>query len=117
MMDHKKLDAWKQAISVVETIYALTKTFPKEELYGLTQQIRRAAVSVASNISEGAARQTQKEYLNFLSYSLGSVAEVETQLIIAQRLGYCRSDDIIAHVNRVRSLIIGLRNHVRTTMQ
>jgi len=78
--DHKELDVWKTSVELVTEVYVATKTFPKEELYGLTNQLRRAAVSVPSNIAEGAARQTTKEFVQFLYISLGSVAEVETQL-------------------------------------
>lgn len=112
-MNHKDLDAWKQAIVLVERIYAITKEFPRDELYGLVQHMRRAAVSVPSNISEGAARNSNKELLNFLNYSLGSVAEVETQVIIAQRLGYYKSDAVFDQITRVRALILSLRNHLK----
>ena len=74
-MDHKDLEAWKQAICLVEEVYKISATFPKQETYGLTSQTRRAAVSIPSNISEGAARNGRKEYSNFLGISLGSLAE------------------------------------------
>jgi four helix bundle protein len=79
---------WQQAIELVTMIYAITRQLPKEELYGLTNQIRRSAVSVPSNIAEGHTRDHLKEYLQFLSISLGSLAEVQTQLIIAKQLSY-----------------------------
>lgn len=112
-MNHKDLDAWKQAIAFVEKTYKLTALFPREELYGLTLQIRRASVSIASNISEGAARNSKREFLNFLNYSLGSLAELETQFIIAGRLGYIADNVFSDNIVRLRSLIIGLRNHIR----
>ena len=112
-MDHKDLDAWKQAMVLVEEIYKLTAAFPKEEVYGLTAQMRRSAVSVPSNLSEGAARKSSKELNNFLSISLGSLAELETQLHIASRLGYTNVDTVLDRVNRVRALILGLRNSLR----
>ena len=113
-MDHKELEAWKQTIELIEKIYRLSKQFPKEELYGITLQIRRAAVSIASNISEGAARNSKKEFLNFLNYSLGSLAEVETQLIIASRLQYYTDSlDVFIDINRIRALILGVRNYLR----
>ena len=111
-MDHKELDAWKQAMNLVEEVYKLSSTFPKQELYGLTSQVRRAAVSIPSNISEGAARNGNKEFNNFLGISLGSLAEVETQMIIAERLGYVGVSDVLPLVGRVRALILGLRRHV-----
>ncbi|OGC89196.1 MAG: hypothetical protein A2W25_03240 [candidate division Zixibacteria bacterium RBG_16_53_22] len=81
-MDHKDLDAWKQAMLLVEDVYKVTSAFPKEEIYGLTAQLRRSAVSVPSNLSEGAGRKSSKEFNNFLSISLGSLAELETPLHI-----------------------------------
>jgi len=87
-LTHKNLDAWKEAIKLTIEIYTLTKSFPKEELYGITNQIRRSAVSIPSNIAEGCARQTAKETIQFLHIALGSAAELETQLIIANNLNY-----------------------------
>ena len=80
---HHDLDVWKDAIALVEAVYRHTASFPVDERYGLTSQLRRAAVSVPSNISEGAARRSRKEYLHHLSMARGSLAEVETQLLIA----------------------------------
>ena len=85
-MDHKNLTAWKQAMTLVEQVYTVTTRFPAQETYGLTSQMRRAAVSVPSNLSEGAARNGHREYINFPGISLGSLAELETQAIIASRL-------------------------------
>jgi four helix bundle protein len=115
-MDHKNLDAWKKSIDLVEKIYTMSALFPEEERYGLTSQIRRAAVSVPSNLAEGAARNSIKEFLNFISISLGSLAEVETQLIIAHRLKFCKSIKS-KQINEVRALIIGLRNYLRKNNQ
>ena len=112
-MNHKDLEAWKQAIFLVEEVYKISATFPKQETYGLTSQLRRAAVSIPSNISEGAARNGRKEYSNFLGISLGSLAELETQLIIASRLNYADVRKQLTLIDHVRSLIIGLRNHVQ----
>ncbi len=112
-MDHKDLEAWKKSISLVEKLYKVTALFPRAELYGITLQIRRAAVSIASNISEGAARNSNKEFLKFLSYALGSLAEVETQCVIAERLGFLHNQNITEDVQKVRSLIIGLRKYLK----
>jgi len=114
-MDHKNLDVWKKSIDLVEMIYKLSALFPDEERYGLTSQIRRAAVSVPSNLAEGAARNSKKEFLNFISISLGSLAEVETQVIIAQRLNFCERSNNFDQINEVRALLIGLRNYLRKT--
>lgn len=84
----KELDIWKKGIDLAEMIYRLTANFPSEEKYGLVSQLRRAAVSFPSNIAEGSARNSNKEFIQFLHISLGSLAELETQLIIAQRIGY-----------------------------
>jgi len=85
---HKDLEIWKEGIKLVTEIYKLTKDFPDEELYGLTSQMRRAAVSYPSNISEGAARNSNNEYIRFLYISLGSLSELETQIIISKKLNY-----------------------------
>jgi len=84
----KDLDIWKRSVELVEDIYRITKSLPKHEIYGLTAQMRRAAVSILSNISEGFARFHNKEYRQLLFISLGSCAELTTQIIIALRLGY-----------------------------
>jgi len=91
---HKDLDAWKQSLDLVEMVYKVTKEFPQEELYGLTNQLRRAVVSISSNIAEGAARNSAKESIQFLHIALGSAPELETQLTIAKRLGYLDNLDV-----------------------
>ena len=85
---YKDLIVWRKAMDLAEKVYLLSRSFPREELYGLTSQIRRAAVSVPSNIAEGQARQSTAEFRNFLSIAQGSLAEVETQLLLAIRFGY-----------------------------
>lgn len=108
-MSHKKLDVWKESIKLTTEVYKLTQTFPDNELYGLTNQIRRSAVSIPSNIAEGCARQTSKETIQFLHISLGSVAELETQLIIATELNYTNNlDELFNKLILVRKLIVGL---------
>ena len=85
-MYHKDMEVWKKSIGLVTKVYELTKIFPEDEKFGLVSQIRRAAVSIPSNIAEGAARNSDKEIQRFLDISLGSIAELETQLIIAENL-------------------------------
>lgn len=85
---HKKLIAWQRGMDLVVLVYDLTKTFPKEETYGLVSQMRRAAVSVPSNISEGAADRSPEQFKNFLSIAIGSLNELNTQLEVAFRVGY-----------------------------
>ena len=94
MRDHTKLKAFELADEVVLLIYLITRNFPKEELYGLSSQMRRAAVSVPSNIVEGCARESQAEYLRFLEIAFGSLRELHYQLGLSKRLGYSDERDI-----------------------
>ena len=113
-MDHKELDVWKASIELVLDVYNLTKSFPKEEIYGLTSQLRRAATSVPSNIAEGAARSSDKEFIQFLYIALGSLAEVETQMIIAEKLRYI--DKLTEALNRIvaiKQMLLGLIRHLK----
>jgi four helix bundle protein len=90
MVTHKDLDIWKMGLDLVEKAYRITQVFPKDEQFGLIAQMRRAAVSIPSNSAEEAARNSKKEFLQYLYVSLGSLSEseIETQLLISQRLGY-----------------------------
>ena len=110
------LQVWQAAMDLVEDIYRITKTFPKEETYGLTVQLRRAAVSVPSNIAEGKGRSTQKELAQFLCHSRGSLFEIETQITLARRLGYidvAQMDAIRQKTVRVGQLLNGLLRSIR----
>ena len=102
MMTHKDLDIWKQGIELVEEVYKATAEFPKEEIYGLTNQMRRASVSIPSNISEGAARGSKKEFIKFLYVALGSLAELETQTIISEKLGYLKKHSLMDLIEKQR---------------
>src|SRR5690606_32058133 len=95
MSYYKNLHIWQKSMDLVDEVYTLTRNFPKEEIYGLTNQIRRAAVSIPSNIAEGAGRNSNPQFANFLSYSNGSTLELETQLIISNRQGYLKESDLI----------------------
>lgn len=88
IQSYRDLDIWKRSCTMVTTIYRATDDFPKREMFGLTSQLRRAAISVPSNIAEGAARLYTREYIRFLSNALGSIAELETQLLVSVDLGY-----------------------------
>jgi four helix bundle protein len=90
---HHDLEVWCDALDLVEAIYRITSSFPTDERFGLTSQLRRAAVSVPSNIAEGSARRTRAELLQFLYVARGSLAEIETQIQIARRLSYLAADD------------------------
>jgi four helix bundle protein len=108
---HKDLIAWQKSMQLVTEVYKATNGFPKEERYGLTNQIRRSAVSVPSNLAEGAARFSKKEFCQFLYISLGSTAELETQLIISKNLDYLEQDIYEVLLNRiaeVRKTVLGL---------
>ena len=91
---YKDLIVWQKAIQLVEEVYLASRKFPKEETFGLTSQLRRAVVSIPSNIAEGQARQGTSEFRHFLSIARGSLAEVETQLIIATKLGYLTEETL-----------------------
>jgi four helix bundle protein len=101
MRPHEKLDVWNKAVDFVVEVYKATENFPKDERFGLTSQVRRGAVSIPANIAEGAARTSPKEFAHFLSNAQGSASEVETELLIATRLGYLSPD---VHVRLHRSL-------------
>jgi len=108
MKSHKDLNVWKNSMALAEEIYRLTANFPKEEIYGLTSQIRRSAVSIPSNIAEGSARNSTKEFIQFLYIALGSAAELETQLILSNNLGFLTDLSILEDLGRVRSQLINL---------
>jgi len=88
MRPHRKLDVWNEAVGFVVDVYRATRSFPKTEQYALADQLKRAAVSIPSNIAEGAARQTKKEFIQFLYIAQGSASEIDTQLEVARRLNY-----------------------------
>jgi four helix bundle protein len=113
---YRDLLVWQKAMLLAEAVYVATRELPKEEVYGLTAQMRRAAVSVVSNVAEGQARQTRGEFLQFLGHARGSLAELETQIILAARLSLASPTAersllyLIADVGR---LLNGLRNSLR----
>ena len=92
---HEKLEVWRDAMDFVEAVYRFSAHFPADERFGLTAQLRRAAVSIPSNIAEGAARRSRREYLNFLSIARGSLAEADTQIKIALRLGFATEPEAL----------------------
>ncbi len=102
---YKDLVVWQQAMmDLVTDIYKVTDSFPKKEVYSLTDQIRRAAVSVPSNIAEGQAHYSHREFLHFLRHSAGSLAEIETQLLIAERIGYIDHSAIAPLIDKVHEV-------------
>jgi four helix bundle protein len=103
------LEAWQRALTLAEQIYQSTKLFPSEERFGLSSQMRRAAVSVPSNIAEGAARKSRQEFLQFLHIARGSLSELDTQVILAIRLKYVSEEtEVVAEIQRVGRLLTGL---------
>jgi four helix bundle protein len=100
----EKLEVWQQSMNFVEDIYELTSSFPREEIYSLTSQLRRAVVSVPSNISEGAARRTNKDFKNFLYVAKGSLNETITQLRIANKLGYIDDENLETALNKANRI-------------
>ncbi|MBX3007888.1 MAG: four helix bundle protein [Melioribacteraceae bacterium] len=93
-LSHKKLDVWKFSLEMVVKIYSLTKMFPKEELFGLSSQLKRASVSVTSNIAEGLSRISTNEKFRFLEIARSSLVEIDTQIEISIKLNYCDKEDI-----------------------
>ena len=113
---HKDLDVWNLAMELAVEAYTLSRTFPQEERYGLALQMRRSAVSIASNVAEGAARNSRKEFIRFLYFSLGSTAELETQILLAHRLGYLLPQtSVLSRVELVRKLLLGLLRSLKRT--
>ncbi len=118
-MDRKQsfrdLLVWQKAMAMVTDVYRATKGFPKEERYGLTSQIRRAAVSIPSNIAEGQARPTRGEFIQFLGHAKGSLAELETQLLIAENLDYLQSPHpLFDQVTEISKMLSGLFSSLTT---
>jgi four helix bundle protein len=109
MKTHKDLDVWKKSMDLVTEIYKVTGVFPREEIYGLTNQMRRCGVSIPSNIAEGASRNSSKEFVQFLYIALGSASELETQILIAQSLAYLqKSNGFLNDIEAIKKMLNGL---------
>jgi four helix bundle protein len=111
MKTHKDLKVWQESIELVTIIYDKTKSFPKDELFSLTSQIRRCAISIPSNIAEGAARDSNKEYIRFLYIAQGSISELDTQLLIASNLTFVSKEDhllLTEKLYEIRKMLSGL---------
>ena len=109
--NHEDLKVWQESMILVTRIYDITKSFPNSETYGIVSQIRRSAISIPSNIAEGAARNHKKEFIQFLYISLGSLAELETQLMISLNLNYIdmkNLEEISNSIRYIRSMLSGL---------
>lgn len=108
---YKNLDVWKKSIDLVQLIYAYTENFPNKEVFGITNQMKRSAVSIPSNIAEGQAKRYKKEFIRYLYQSLGSLAELETQAIIAGRIKYISDEKqkyVILKIDEIQKMIYGL---------
>ena len=112
--DYKNLDVYKESKTLVLIVYRLLKKFPKEEQYALCDQLRRAVISVPSNVAEGSGRRSSKEQVHFLEIAYGSLCEVDCQLDIAHELGYitdAESEKVIEQLQKISAIISGLRNY------
>ena len=115
---HHNLKTWIKAIELVKEIYQITNKFPKEEIYVMSAQMRRAAISIPSNIAEGAARRSNRELLNYLSIARGSLSELETQVIISKKLNYLQDENnLLDKINEVFGLLGGLINAVKNKIE
>ncbi|MCA9403232.1 MAG: four helix bundle protein [Candidatus Omnitrophica bacterium] len=111
---HKDLEIWKKGIDLVTEVYKVTKQYPKEEQYGLCSQMQRAAVSYTSNIAEGAARSSVSEYVRYLYIAMGSLSELETQVIISVNLEYMDSgEDILEHIEHLRRMTLNFIKYLK----
>lgn len=115
MHNYKKLNVWISSISLVKNIYNLTRKFPKEEMFVLTQQLRRAAISIPSNIAEGAGRNSNAQFKNFLQISIGSCFELETQLIISKELEYI-SEEELESISKELDSIMKMNHNLQKTL-
>lgn len=114
-LNHKKLDVWKKCIEFITNIYKATEKFPREEIYGITSQSRRAAVSVASNIAEGAARSSAAERKRFFEIARSSLVEIDTQLEISINLGYYRKEDLTQMEDQMNHIFAMLSSLITKT--
>ena len=116
MRSYRDLDVWQDAMTVAERIYAVTAVFPTEERYGIVQQMRRATVSISSNIAEGYGRRTARQRYNFLENALGSTFELETQIELSSRLGFLHATDSVALAEMIATIgrrLTALMRHVK----
>ena len=110
---HRNLVAWERAMDLVIAIYKETNSFPKEEVFGLTLQLRRAAISFPSNIAEGAARSSKKEFIQYSYIALGTLSELETQIIISSRLGYHNDESILGEIETLRKMTLNFIKYLK----
>ena len=115
---HHSLLVWQEGMNIVELVYQITSTFPSSEKFGLISQMQRCAVSIPSNIAEGAARGSDKEFARFLKIARGSLSELETQLLISERLGFITNADVaLLEVDKIFALLGGLINNIMNRIE
>ena len=118
MHNFKELNSWKEAKDFSVLIYKLTSKFTSSEIYGISSQIKRAAVSIPSNIAEGAGRNTNKDFSRFIAIALGSTFELETQLLIAQELDFISNkelEDLLLKLNKIQKMLVNFQKHLNNT--
>jgi four helix bundle protein len=113
MHNYKELEIWKASLAICTPIYRLTKSFPDDEKFGLVSQIRRATVTVPSNIAEGSSRNSDKDFVRFLEYSLGSCREIETQILIAKDLEYANSESVAIILKELYRIMVMINNFIK----
>lgn len=111
---------WQRSLDFAEIIYKITRDFPKEEKYGLISQMRRSAISISSNISEGCGRNNYKEFRQFLGNAMGSISEIKTQIILSKRVGYIQTnsyDELILLIDEIRRMTYGLKSSIEKKIE
>ena len=117
-MTHKDLEVWKKRMDLVEDVYKLMKQLPENEKYGLISQIKRSSISIPSNIAEGAARGSTKEFIRFLDIASGSLSELETQLLLLERLGFCSTEENLSEeIETIGKMLYGLKLSLRNKLK
>lgn len=112
-LNHKKLKVWQLSLDFVSLVYQMTSLFPKVEIYGITNQLRRAAVSLPSNIAEGASRNSLQERNRFYEIARSSLVEIDTQIELSKRLAYCKKEDLLALEEQMNHLFAMLSNMIK----
>ena len=117
-MTHKDLEVWKKSMDLVEDVYKLMKQLTENEKYGLISQIKRSSISIPSNIAEGAGRASTKEFIRFLDIATGSLSELETQLLLLERLGFCSTEEnLTEEIQTIGKMLYGLRISLRNKLK
>ncbi len=117
-MTHKDLEVYKSSLDLVVMVYEITKALPSSENYGLTSQMRRAAVSIPSNIAEGSSRGSTKDFIRFINIATGSLSELETQLVIAEKIGYFdTTNEITDSITSIRKMLYRLKQSLRKKLR